>query len=329
MIVDMHVHVADLEALGNKKDVKFFSRNTGLFNRIFYRAIAALSFGYNPDLTNDSMLSLLEQWVRDSQLDKVVLLALDGTYDQSGSFCPEKTAIYVANSFVLAASKASPVFMFGASIHPYRKDSVSALEDVIKQGACLVKWIPSGQYIQPDAPQCFPFYEALAHYKIPLLTHTGVEHTLGLKRADYNNPDRLVPALEMGVSVIAAHCGTRLFLHEKSFFDNWCTLAMRYENFFGDLGAFTLMTRIPYLKKILASNDLRRKVLYGSDFPSAPLPKWCWQLGLKKMSALGKIDNPLERNIRVMQSLKVPTEVFERAASVLPSPEEKGSNNAL
>jgi predicted TIM-barrel fold metal-dependent hydrolase len=275
------------------------------------------------------MLSLLEQWVRDSQLDKVVLLALDGAYDRSGRFCQKKTVLYVDNSFVLSASRLSPCFIFGASIHPYRKDAVSALEEVVRQGACLVKWIPSGQYIEPDDPQCIPFYEALAHYKIPLLTHTGVEHTLGWKRTDYNSPDRLIPALDMGVSVIAAHCGTRLFLHEKSFFDSWCTLARKYENFFGDLGAFTLMTRIPSLKKILAHNDLRQKVLYGSDFPSAPLPIWCWQLGIKKMRVLNRIDNPLERNLQVMQSLEVPTEIFEKAASVLPLQTEQGLNNVI
>lgn len=318
MIIDMHVHVADLDSLERNRAFKSFPWSTGALNRTFYRALTAISFGRNEELTNEAWLSLLEKWVQESQLDKLVMLALDGVYDKSGKSHPEKTTLYVSNSFVHSASLKSSSFMFGASINPYRKDAVPALEKAVSQGACLNKWIPSAQYIQPDDHQCYPFYEALAHYNIPLLTHTGIEHTLGRKRADYNNPERLIPALERGVTVIAAHCGTRLFLHEKSFFKSWSALALKYDNFFGDLGAFSLMTRIPYLKKILASNELRQKVLYGSDFPSAPLPIWCWQLGLKEMRSLNRIPNPLERNIRVMQSLKVPQDIFERAAAILP-----------
>lgn len=318
MIIDMHVHVADLDSLNKDRALRSFPWFTGALNRTLHRAVTAISFGRKEELTNAAWLSLLEKWVRESQLDKLVLLALDGVYDKAGKSHPEKTALHVSNSFVHSASLQSSSFMFGASIHPYRKDAVPALEKAVNQGACLIKWIPSGQYIQPDDRQCYPFYEALAHYNIPLLSHTGVEHTLGRKRADYNNPERLIPALERGVSVIAAHCGTRLFLHERSYFKSWCALARRYEHFFGDLGAFPLMTRIPYLQKILASNELRQKVLYGSDFPSAPLPIWCWQLGLREMRSLNRISNPLERNLRVMQALDVPQDIFERAATILP-----------
>lgn len=201
---------------------------------------------------------------------------------------------------------------------------MALLEQAVNQGACLIKWIPSAQHILPDASRCFAFYEAMAHYKIPLLTHTGVEHSLGSKRGSYNHPNRLIPALKRGVTVIAAHCGTRIFLYERSFFTAWAMLARKHERFFGDLGAFPMVTRIPALQKILRDNDLRQKVLYGSDYPSIPSPAWCWQLGLKKIRTLCRIRNPLERNVQVMRALGVPESFFTRAGQILSPGEGEG-----
>ena len=262
---------------------------------------------------NARWMQCLVDWVRESQLDKVVLLALDGVFDESGKLCPDKTVIHVDNDFVCSVATQQPEFIFGASIHPYRKDAIKELERLIKKGACLIKWIPSGQHIEPDNPRCIAFYEALAHYGVPLLSHTGVEHTLGSRRSNYNHPQRLIPALEKGVTVIAAHCGVHLFLHEPSFFNAWVALAGKYENMYGDTGAFSIVTRIPALKRILKDPVLQSKLLYGSDFPGIPSPLWCWQLGLSRMRELSRIGNPLARNMSVMQALGMPTEVFERA----------------
>ena len=106
-------------------------------------------------------------------------------------------------------------------IHPYRRDALSELERLAGRGACLIKWLPGAQNIRPDDPRCFTFYEAMAHLQIPLLCHTGNEHTLKAFPDELNDPRRLVPALERGVTVIAAHCGARLFLHEQCHLRHW------------------------------------------------------------------------------------------------------------
>ena len=150
-----------------------------------------------------------------------------------------------------------------------------------------------------------------------MLTHTGIEHTLGRGRQAWNHPDRLVPALERGVTVIAAHCGMRLYLHEPSFFKAWAGLARRHPNLHGDLGALAVGTRVPCLRRILADAELRESIVYGSDFPGIPSPWWCWQLGPRKARRLSRLKNPLERNMRTMQALGVPDEALERACSLL------------
>jgi predicted TIM-barrel fold metal-dependent hydrolase len=310
MKIDIHVHIADLDALLPT------GKPAGLPGRVLRRTAAEAMA--QPD--TDSAGSLNARWmkflahrVRESPLDKVVLLALDGVYDESGVPCPDKCILQVDNDFVCAVTARDPAFIFGASIHPYRKDAVAELERVVKIGARLIKWIPSGQHIEPDHPKCKPFYEALAHYGIPLLTHTGVEHTLGCRRTRYNHPKRLEPALECGVKVIAAHCGLHLFLHEPSFFKTWAAMARTHEHFYGDTGACSIMTRIPAMLRILKDGELRRKLLYGSDFPGIPSPWWCWQLGIGKMRLLARRQNPLDRNVRVMQALGMPDAVLEHA----------------
>jgi predicted TIM-barrel fold metal-dependent hydrolase len=326
MKIDMHVHLADVEALWAAPLAGPVPRASRHLARALHRTLNACSIAAGSKDANERWTECLAGWVKESQLDKVVVLALDAVFAESGRACPDRTVLHVDNDFVCSVAACHSGFMFGASIHPYRRDAVGELERLVAKGACLVKWIPSGQFIEPDDPTCYPFYEAMAHYGIPLLSHTGVEHTLGKKRSDYNHPRRLIPALERGVTVIAAHCGAHLFLHEPSFFGAWASLAREHENLYGDCGAFSIVTRIPYLKRICDDAVLPRKLLYGSDFPGIPAPGWCWQLGPRKMRSLSRINNPLERNVRIMQALGIPEDAFERAEPLLCRTEEVASD---
>ena len=317
MKIDMHVHLADIDALLASRQADSRGKPNRHLDRMLRAAPGGQAATGAHGSANEQWIRRVTDWVNDSQLDRVVLLALDAVFNESGESCPGRTALHVDNEFIGSVAACDPAFMFGASIHPYRRDAVEALERLIGKGACLIKWIPSGQHIEPDNPLCFPFYEALAHYGIPLLSHTGIEHTLGSRRSSYNHPKRLVPALERGVTVIAAHCGTHLFLHEPSFFNQWAALARKHERLYGDTGAFSIVTRIPYLKRILGDDRLRSKLLYGSDFPGIPSPLWCWQLGFRRMRALARMRNPLERNLRVMQALGMPDAVFSRTCGLL------------
>lgn len=313
MKIDLHVHVADVEDLLKRRLAGRLSHSTGYLSRLLREVSADCNAAEDICDVNTRWLKRLAGWVQESPLDAIVILALDAVYDEDGRPRPDRTLLHVENDFVNAAAKDRPEFIFGASIHPYRKDAVPELERLVKHGARLIKWIPSAQYIEPDSPKCFPLYDAMAHHNIPLLCHTGVEHMLGIRRASYNHPRRLIPALKRGVKVIAAHCGAHLFLHEPSYVNAWSRLANAYEHFYGDTGAFSIVTRVPALRRILSDKGLEAKLLYGSDYPGIPSPLWCWQLGVSKMRALSRITNPLARNMSVMQALGMPPDVFERA----------------
>jgi predicted TIM-barrel fold metal-dependent hydrolase len=184
-----------------------------------------------------------------------------------------------------------------------------------------VKWLPGAQNIAPDDPRCIPFYEAMAHYQIPLLCHTGSEHTLKVFPNFLNEPRRLVPAVERGVTVIAAHCGARLFLHEKSFLRQWQEMALRYVNFYGDISAFGVVTRVWALRQMLKSPELTAKLVFGSDFPVTPMPLSCIGcLNLSHALELRRTSNPFDQAVDLMKAVGVPETVFARGYQLLRIP---------
>lgn len=260
----------------------------------------------------------MEQYLNESILDYAVALALDAPYSTDGKRAHPKKSLVISNEFVSELVSKNTKLLYGASVHPYRPDAISTLEKVIKEGACLIKWLPAAQNIDPQDTRCFPFYEILAEAGLPLLCHTGGEHILKVYSNCYNDPDRLRPALERGVTVIAAHCGTRMFLNEKCYFSKWTRMAREYENFYGDLAAFLIWTRLRPLRTILKEPALTAKVLFGSDFPSLHFPfSYLGKIGIREALSLRNITNPFDQAVLTFKAAGVPDAVFSRAQHLL------------
>ena len=320
MTFDIHAHIIGLRS-GRDGNYLCPPRQRSLPLRMMLRKVGRLTASPAGASANPALKQLLWQWVSESRVDRVVLLAMDGAFLQSGRPDVEHTLVVTGNDYVAEVVAGHPKLLFGASIHPYRKDSIEELDRVVQMGACLIKWLPSAQNIAPDDPRCIPFYERMAHHRIPLLSHTGVEHTLAQFDNALNDPQRLVPALRQGVCVIAAHCGTRMFLHEPSRFKQWVGLAKEHANFYGDLSAFCLPLHGQPLRRILADADLLSKVVYGSDFPTPPMPLWYLpRLGWRKGMALRRILNPFDKALMTIRELGVPEQVFSRAEQLLRIP---------
>ncbi len=322
MIYDLHVHIfgTDRERHGNFLHPR---RRRGLLFRTFMRR-----FGLTPDDVanghlDDRVRARLLAWLEASRVDRAVVLALDGAYTRDGLPDGTHTQLATSNDYVADIADANERVLFGASVHPYRPDALRELERLIARGACLVKWLPSAQNIQPDAPACWPFYDALAHHRVPLLCHTGNEHTIGAFDTSLNQPWRLKPALDRGVTVIAAHCGARMFLHERCFLRQWQTLARDYEHLYGDVSAFGLPIRAGMLQRMLGRDELVSKLLYGSDFPTPTFPlSGIFSLGLSETMRLHAIQNPFDRAYLTLEKMGLPDDVFTRAQGILRTHEE-------
>ena len=244
------------------------------------------------------------------ELDAVVVLAFDGVRHEDGSLDVARTHLYVTNDHVIDLCRHHPKMLFGASVHPFRKDAVAELERCIAAGAVLLKWLPIVQGFNPADDRCIPIYEALAHHGLPLLSHTGGERSLIRVNDAYADPRLLELALRRGVSVIAAHCGTRSTFTETDYFEQFHILVHRYESLYGDTAALCLPARWHALRKVVNDPLLRTRVIHGSDWPIPPLPP---------PGALNTLaeQNWLRRDVLVKRALGLDEAYFNRAASLL------------
>lgn len=201
--------------------------------------------------------------LKESIVNKTVLVALENTMLNSNN---EQT-IEICNQ--------NENFLYGANLNPLDSDIEAKFQTALDNKAVLVKILPSFQNVDLANKKCMPFFEMLKENNMPLLVHTGLEHTLKSSRQELNRPGKLENAAKLGIKIICAHCGTKLFFHEKCYFDEWKTLARNYENVYGDLSAMILFYRKPYLKKLLKDKTLSSKVLFGTDYPAYPHINLC------------------------------------------------------
>ncbi len=324
MICDVHVHLAGTHEAGSGNYIGPALRRQFLF-RLF-----AARLGIRADAgsaaADERIRRTVLGWLDRSTIDRAVLLAFDGAYRRDGSPDMARTQLIVGNDFVAAAAARSPKALFGASVHPYRRDALSELERVIERGACLVKWIPAAQGIRVDDPDCIPFYRLMAARGIPLLCHTGREHTLPVADDAADDPSALELALDQGVVVIAAHCGAPLNRREPGFVAGWERMARRHERFYGDLAAFAVPARTRLLGRLTADGALCRKLVYGSDFPALPVPiSYLFRVSPRQALRILCTANPFDQPHRILRALGVPDAVFGRAAQLLPIGPAAGS----
>ena len=220
---------------------------------------------------------------------------------------------YVTNDYVIELASNHPKMLFGASVHPYRKDAVAEVERCVKAGAVLLKWLPITQGFNPSDERCIPFYEALAHHKLPLLSHTGGEKSLPVLDKTVADPALLEPPLKRGVTVIAAHCGTRSALVRTRLpSDSSCSMAREHEHFYGDTSALNLPTRSYAWKKSWHDKVVREKLVHGSDWPILPVPP-LRQVGLRGSVAAWRENNWIRRDVRIKERMGLDEAYWQRA----------------
>lgn len=299
MIVDCHVHTAAL--LPGHGRISTRQRESLSFRwlRRQLRIDPALD-----DAATESALeaALLATIAGTPELDAVVVLAFDAVYAEDGQVDERSTHLYVSNDYIAALAARNSRVLFGASIHPYRRDAVAEIERCVAAGAVLCKWLPITHRIDPTHPRCLPFYEALAHYRLPLLSHTGWEHTLPRLDRMVAAPLQLVPALDRGATVIAAHCGTGPVPGQGSYLGQFMRLARDYERLYGDTAAMNLPNRWGDYEALLGDDVVRQKLLHGSDWPIPGYPR-PWRHGWRGSRALMRETNQLRRDLLIKQAL--------------------------
>ena len=272
---------------------------------------------------------------------KLLLFAFERSFDEAGEILWDDTSFYVPDAYARDTAKANARhFEWVASIHPYRRDCVVALEDAKSAGARAVKWLPAAMGMDPGSPLCDRFYAAAARLDLPLISHAGYERAVvGSDRQDYGNPLRLRRALDAGVRVVVAHCASMgedrdldkgahgPFVESFELFARMMQEKRHVGRLYGDISALTQSNRAgTALARVLRAEAWHERLLNGSDYPLPGLMPifsvdFIVSLGLLEASAAPVLSelrryNPLlfdfvlKRSVRA-EGRRLPGAVFE------------------
>jgi predicted TIM-barrel fold metal-dependent hydrolase len=253
-----------------------------------------------------------------------VLLAQDEPYRADGSRIENVGSFYVPNEYVLRLAGFHPEFLAGVSIHPARPDALEELARCLEGGAALLKCLPNCQNIDWADRRFTPFLEKLAEAGLPLLAHTGGERTLPVIDARLADPRVLIRPLEIGVTCIAAHCGTGGFL-EPQYFETFAKMVPNYPRLFGDNSAFAVPNGRLKRRTLDAclSEPLASRILHGSDVPVPVMGVEALVRGhisRHAFIATSREPNPIERDRRLKLAMGFSESTFTRANGLLRLP---------
>jgi predicted TIM-barrel fold metal-dependent hydrolase len=179
-IIDVHCHVG---LIGDKWP-RWGQLSPSFLASPTYKLFLTYARVHDRPVTDSVFRAATEMTLSETTVDHVVCLALDWVHDQTGVPQPERSAMFVANEYVLdlRASLGDKVLL-GASVHPYALDFEQRVKTAVDQGAVLLKWLPSAQDIDLASDQAGRALRTLGRIgpkggPLPLLLHTGAEYAV-------------------------------------------------------------------------------------------------------------------------------------------------------
>jgi hypothetical protein len=196
--------------------------------------------------------------------------ALDEAGVELAALLPLRAESYgwrVTNEYVAERVKEKPDRLVGfACVSPNTHDAVKELvysiEELQLKG---LKLHPPMQMFDPGDPVCFPIYEAMQHYGLPILFHTGSGPSQLSDR--FSNP-HLVDEVAVhfpALKIIMAHAG-------RFWYQETLTMMRRHPNIHVDISANVgkatgyglLLALLVAVKEVVGAVD---RVLFASDYP--------------------------------------------------------------
>jgi uncharacterized protein len=323
-IIDMHCHIAGIGAGGSGCFISDSLRTSWKF-RVYLK-----SFGVTlQDLEEhgDALIiqKIVEPIKQSRYLSGAVILAMDGVAGRDGRLDRGKTEIYVPNEFVAVETGKYDFLYYAASINPYRFDALERIRKASADGAVLIKWLPSVMHIDPSDRTLIPFYQEMLRLDLPLLCHTGNEHSFTWARNELGDPRRLELPLSVGVTVIAAHLAATGKNQGQDNMARLMEMFPRYPKLYGDISSLTQVNKLGCLQRALGKKEILDRLLYGTDYPLIQTALChpifhALKMSPARLSRIMGISNPWDRDIMLKLALGVPSHVFTRPAEILGLP---------
>lgn len=318
--VDMHVHIVGNGSSGSG----CWLRPAGL-----HRALAAFML-HHVGLPQNSLhgdldrlyVELLLRLRRTSSFGAFVILPHERAYDAQGRLIEDAGSLFVPNDYVLALARQNAGFLPAVSIHPARPDALEELERCLAAGAVMMKLLPNSQNIDCGDRRFTRFWERMAEAGLPLLAHTGGEHTVPILRPEWADPRVLEWPLQCGVTVIAAHAAGKGGVFDRDYFDAFVEMTRRHPRLYGDISALNIPFRSKHFRACL-SEPLVHRLLHGSDFPVPVMGHWAWMRGLVDWTTFRRLErepNPIEHDHQLKRAMGFPPETFTRIWELLRLP---------
>ena len=184
----------------------------------------------------------------------------------------------------------------------------------------MMKCLPNCHNIDCADRRFTRFWKRMAAAGLPLLAHTGSEHTVPVMRREFSDPRVLEWPLQCGVTVIAAHCGTKSAGLAQDYFPVFVEMLSRYPKLYGDNSAFNVPVRGRHTLECLLE-PVAGRILHGSDFPVPVLGHWAWMAGRinwEQFRESQRLANPLERDYQLKRAMGFAPETFTRIYDLLP-----------
>ena len=317
--IDMHVHMVGNAASGHGCWVRVTALRAPLYGIMLRKLDLNFESLNKPSFDNQFRDRLLD-FIRSSDIDAVCLLAQEAVYRNDGTLWEDAGNAFVPNEYVLELARNHKEFIPAVSIHPARPDAMEELDRCLENGAAMMKCLPNCQNINCNEAKFKPFWKRMAESGLPLLAHTGGEHTLQVINSDYANPEVLKLPLECGVNVIAAHTGTGSGPFDPDYLPVLIEMMKNYPNLYADTSALNVPTRSYGLRHCLENELLSSRIVHGSDYPVPTSSTWAWVRGLidsDQWASLKKIKNPIELDYQTKVAMKFPANHFTRINSLL------------
>ncbi len=261
--------------------------------------------------------------VQESSLGEIVILAQDEVFHADGKKMENTGSFHVPNDYVLRLAREHREFIPAVSIHPARHDALDELERCIAAGAAVLKLLPNCHNVDCNDPRYRKFWERMAEARLPLLAHTGGEHTVQVINAAYSDPRVLTLPLECGVTVIAAHAATKSGFGDTQYFHVFADMLAKWPNLYGDTSAWNVPQRGRFTKRCVGKDAglLGERLLHGSDFPVPCNGLWALlggSISFADWRRCRKITNVLERDYQLKLAMGFEPEHFTRVHALLP-----------
>lgn len=304
--IDFHTHLLS-------KDVSFDRLYDKVALTIFAKSLNANKKVLLTEKYEGYVKTLINNIDTSNNVDKIVLLPVDGIYDNNGYYISKDNTVCSNTHDILELYNKFPNHIVPfLSVNPNRYNSLDLLDEYIERGCKGVKFLQNYWNIDLNDKKYIPYFEKIKKHNLPIVIHTGSEYAVKsnslFEKIEVSNQ-----VIEIGCNVVLAHGGVSMFMETNpiKFLNNFNMNKMskdyeksldymrKHNNVYVDLSAIISIFRSKIIKDLAENQkDIHNKLLFATDFPVPFSILFSFHtIPFKERLLLEKIVNPFDRYI--------------------------------